>query len=47
MEISNLLGLPAHPLIVHAVVVLVPLVAIGAVGIVLWRGRRERIGWPL
>lgn len=45
MEISNLLGLPAHPLIVHAVVVLVPLVAIGAVGIVLWRGLRERIGW--
>ncbi len=45
MEISNLFGLPAHPLIVHAVVVLVPLVALGAVGVVLWRGLRDRVGW--
>jgi hypothetical protein len=45
VEISNLFGLPAHPLIVHAVVVLVPLVALGAVGTVLWPALRERIGW--
>jgi hypothetical protein len=29
MEIGRLFGLPAHPLIVHAVVVLVPLCALG------------------
>ena len=29
LEISNLMGLPAHPLIVHGVVVLVPLAALG------------------
>ena len=45
MEISNLFGLPAHPIIVHAVVVLVPLVALGAVGTVLWPALRERVGW--
>jgi hypothetical protein len=31
MEIKELFGLPAHPLIVHAVVVLLPLAAVGAV----------------
>jgi len=31
MEIDQLFGLPAHPLIVHAVVVLLPLAAVGAV----------------
>jgi hypothetical protein len=30
MEIEELFGLPAHPLIVHAVVVLLPLAAVGA-----------------
>ena len=31
MEIESLFGLPAHPLLVHAIVVLVPVVAIGVV----------------
>jgi hypothetical protein len=31
MEIEELFGLPAHPLLVHAAVVLVPLAALGAV----------------
>lgn len=47
MKITNLFGLPAHPLLVHAVVVLVPLVAIGAIAAVLWPSLRTRIGWLL
>ena len=31
MEIDSLFGLPAHPLVVHAVVVLLPLAAVGLV----------------
>lgn len=31
MEITSLFGLPAHPLVVHAVVVLLPLAAVGLV----------------
>ncbi len=31
MEITSLFGLPAHPLVVHAVVVLLPLAALGLV----------------
>lgn len=30
MELNNLFGLPAHPLLVHLPVVMVPLAAIGA-----------------
>jgi uncharacterized membrane protein len=36
-------GLPAHPLLVHAVVVLVPLTALLAVLIVLWPAARRRM----
>lgn len=45
MEISSLFGLPAHPLIVHAVVVLVPLAAVGAIAVVLSTWVRGHIGW--
>jgi hypothetical protein len=41
MEIEELFGLPAHPLVVHAVVVLLPLAAAGTIAIALvrrWRG---------
>ena len=31
MEIDDLFGIPAHPLVVHAAVVLLPLAAIGTV----------------
>lgn len=44
MEIKSLFGLPAHPLIVHVPIVLIPLVAIGAV-LMLWPSLRARIGW--
>ncbi|MEV0355463.1 DUF2231 domain-containing protein [Nocardia sp. NPDC050697] len=38
-------GLPLHPLVVHAVVVLVPLAALGVVVIALWPAARARFGW--
>jgi hypothetical protein len=33
MEIDELFGLPAHPLLVHAAVVLLPLAATAAIGL--------------
>lgn len=45
LEISDLAGLPAHPLIVHAVVVLVPLSALGLLVSAVWPAARDRIGW--
>ncbi len=44
LDIANLFGLPAHPLIVHAVVVLVPLVALGAIAIAVSPSLRARYG---
>lgn len=44
MEISELFGLPAHPLFVHLPVVLVPLAAIGATLIALRPAWRARFG---
>jgi hypothetical protein len=37
-------GLPFHPLIVHAVVVLLPLAVLGAIGISLWPAMRRHLG---
>jgi uncharacterized membrane protein len=45
MEINTLFGLPAHPLVVHAAVVLVPLAAIGTIAIALSAKARLHIGW--
>jgi uncharacterized membrane protein len=45
MEVTTIFGLPAHPLVVHAPVVLVPLTAIGAIVIALSAKWRARIGW--
>jgi hypothetical protein len=44
MEIKSLFGLPAHPLLVHVPVVLLPLAAVGAV-LMCWPSWRARIGW--
>jgi hypothetical protein len=38
-------GLPLHPLVVHAVVVLVPLAALGTAAVALWPTARRRFGW--
>lgn len=40
----DLFGLPWHPLIVHAAVVLVPLGALGALAALTWRRARRRYG---
>jgi hypothetical protein len=45
MEIGRLFGLPAHPLLVHAVVVLVPLCALGVAVSALWQAARWRLAW--
>lgn len=44
MDLKRLFGLPAHPLLVHIPVVLIPLCAIGAVGL-FWKPWRDRFGW--
>lgn len=44
MEITTIMGVPAHPLMVHVPVVLVPLALIGALLMFIPRWR-ERIGW--
>ena len=38
-------GLPLHPLVVHAAVVLIPLASIGALSVVVSSRARERFGW--
>ncbi len=43
--LDKLFGLPAHPLIVHAAIVLVPLAALGTLAIAFWPTARRRIGW--
>lgn len=45
MELDTIFGIPAHPLIVHAVVVLVPLAALGAVAVAVSPWVRSHIGW--
>ncbi len=41
----EIMGLPLHPLVVHAVVVLVPLAALGGIVISAWTAARKRYGW--
>ena len=45
MDIGKILGLPAHPLLVHIPVVLIPLAGIGAIWIVVSSKWRAKIGW--
>jgi len=42
--LDSLFGLPAHPLLVHGAVVLVPLAALGTIVIAFWPAARELIG---
>lgn len=44
MDINSLFGLPAHPLIVHAPLVFIPLLAVAIVALVLRPSWRERGG---
>ena len=45
IKLSTLLGVPAHPLLVHIAVVFTPLAALGTVAIVLRADWRRRYGW--
>jgi Predicted membrane protein (DUF2231) len=45
VELEKIFGLPAHPLLVHAPVMLIPLCAIGAIWIAVSPTWRHRIGW--
>lgn len=40
----DVFGLPLHPLVVHAAVVLVPLTMVGALAVGFWRAARRRFG---
>lgn len=42
---SIISGLPAHPLLVHFIVVLVPLTAILAIACAVWPAARQRMVW--
>jgi glucan phosphoethanolaminetransferase (alkaline phosphatase superfamily) len=44
VDITTVMGIPAHPLMVHVPVVLVPLCAIAAI-LMIWPSWRPRIGW--
>lgn len=44
---DEILGLPAHPLIIHAAVVLIPLLAGVAVAYAVLPRQRGRLGWAL
>ncbi|WP_344741624.1 DUF2231 domain-containing protein, partial [Pseudonocardia halophobica] len=44
---TTVAGLPAHILLVHAVVVLVPLTALLLVVESLWPAARRRLAWPV
>lgn len=46
-DLVTVFGLPAHPLLVHAVVVLLPLSAVGAAAVALVPRWRQRYAWPL
>jgi len=45
MAPTEIFGLPAHPLFVHVPVVLIPLVAFGAIAMACSAWVRERFGW--
>ena len=45
--LDTVLGLPLHPLVVHAVVVLLPLVALGVMALAVVPRWRARLALPL
>jgi hypothetical protein len=44
---ETILGIPAHPLLIHAAVVFVPLLVVGAIGYVAAPNLRPRITWAV
>ncbi|GIF70609.1 DUF2231 domain-containing protein [Asanoa siamensis] len=45
--LNNILGIPAHPLIIHAAVVFIPLLCLGAVVYAVVPRFRGKIGWAV
>jgi hypothetical protein len=45
VRFTTLFGLPAHPLLVHLPIVLLPLVGLGAIAMAFSARIRDRIGW--
>ena len=45
MDMAKLFGLPAHPLLVHVPIVLLPIVALATLGMAVVPAWRARIGW--
>lgn len=45
--LTTILGIPAHPLIIHAAVVFIPLLIIGAIVLAAWPPLHGRIGWAV
>jgi hypothetical protein len=46
-DLVTIFGLPAHPLLVHAVVVLLPMAAAGAAALAVVPRWRRKYAWPL
>ncbi|MCS7476049.1 DUF2231 domain-containing protein [Umezawaea endophytica] len=46
-DLWTIAGIPAHPLLVHAVVVLLPLAAAGAIAVAVRPGWRQKYAWPV
>ncbi len=44
---TTILGIPAHPLLIHAAVVFVPLLILVAIGYALWPAVRPKLDWAL
>lgn len=45
--LTTILGIPAHPLLIHAAVVFVPLLVAAAVIYAIWPGARTRLDWAV
>jgi hypothetical protein len=44
---TTILGIPAHPLLIHAAVVFIPLLILGAIVYAAWPAQRGRITWAV
>jgi hypothetical protein len=44
---NTILGIPAHPLLIHAAVIFIPLLIVGAIVYAAWPPFHSRIGWAV
>ena len=44
---TTILGIPAHPLLIHAAVIFIPLLIVGAIVYAAWPPFHSRIGWAV